>query len=123
MAVNVFLAFIFDPPFEEKVMWMNAVVEESHQRGYEVRFWFFRKRSIICAALLNVDVDADTGTDLYRALQARGVEWDDLEAAETDEFERARVVSPGKEFLTDKSLPGWLCLEPIPKWTPTTPGA
>ena len=94
---NTFLAFVFDPPLEEKLAAINAVIEEAHQREHEVRFWLFDDRLIICVAV--PDIGVDTGTDLYNALRTRNMAWDELECAAPGEFYRAPAVPPGHRLL------------------------
>ncbi|MBN1318452.1 MAG: hypothetical protein JXA42_23430 [Anaerolineales bacterium] len=96
-AENAYLAFIFDPPLEEKLAAINAVVGEAHRRGQEVRFWMVGDRLIVCAAVPNIGVD--TGMGLYNALQAQNVAWEELEFAAPAEFYRALVILEGYKFM------------------------
>ena len=94
---NAFLAFIFDPPLEGKLAAINTVIEEAHRRRRVVRFWLFDHRLIICVAV--PDIGVDTGMDLYHALRAQNVAWDELECAAPAEFYQAPAVPPGYKFL------------------------
>ena len=105
---KTFLAFVFDPPLEGKLVAINIVIEEAHRRGREVRFWLFDHRLIVCVAV--PDIGVDTGTDLYNALRTRNVAWDELECAAPAEFYRAPAVPPGHRLLVYPAGGEWRTL-------------
>ena len=105
---NTFLAFIFDPPPEAKLAAINTVIEAAHCRGREVRCWTFDDRLIVCVAV--PDAGVDTGMDLYNALRAQNVKWDELECAAPAEFYQALAVPPGHNLSVYAVIGGWRTL-------------
>ena len=105
---NVFLAFVFDPPLDGKLEAINTVIEEVHRRGHEVRCWTFDDSLIVCVSV--PDAGVDTGMDLYNALRAQNVKWDELECAAPAEFYQALAVPPGHNLSVYAVIGGWRTL-------------
>lgn len=108
-----YAAYVFDRA-ESRQVDVQAVLQHATRLGYPVRYWWLSDamdlqghpdRLIIC--VLHPSISEDAGMDLYEALRAAQVEWDDLDAAALDEYsgfgrpvdDISKVALPGGNLL------------------------
>ena len=89
---HFYAAYIFDKAENRRVD-VNTLIEHALRLGYPVRYWWlsdamdlqgYPDRLIVCVH--HPSRSEDAGMDLYKALRAAQVEWDDLDAAALEEY-------------------------------------
>jgi len=89
---HFYAAYVFDQAETHRVD-ITTLIDEAQRLGYPVRYWWLSQamdiqkgpdRLIVCVHHPRNDENA--GMDLYDALQARQVSYDELDAAVLDEY-------------------------------------
>ena len=106
---HFYAAYIFDTA-ENRPGDINALLENAIRLGYPVRYWWlsdamdlqgYSDRLVVCVH--HPSSSEDAGMDLYEALRAAQINWDDLDAAVVEEYRGfGRPVADISKF----ALPG-----------------
>jgi hypothetical protein len=89
---HFYAAYIFDQAETHRED-INTLIDEAQHLGYPVRYWWLSQaidiqnspdRLIVCVH--HPSNDENAGMDLYAALQARQVSYDELDSAILDEY-------------------------------------
>jgi hypothetical protein len=89
---HFYAAYIFDQA-ETHQQDIQAVIEQAHQLGYPLRYWWLSDamdlqgspdRLIVCVH--HPLHSENAGMDLYDALKEKGVNWDELDSAAVEEY-------------------------------------
>ncbi|MCL4266678.1 MAG: hypothetical protein KJ069_26030 [Anaerolineae bacterium] len=108
---HTYLAYIFDTPIHYRED-ITAVIKQAWAHGYPVRYWWLSEaipmgdeypdRLIICTHCPSRD--EDTGLDLYEALEAADITWNELEAASVEEYQRlGKTIRESTDIFTPES--------------------
>lgn len=89
---DFYAAYIFDQPISREAD-ITQVIDQAQEQGYPLRYWWLSQamdlmdspdRLIVCVH--HPGGSSNAGMDLYQTLHDGGVTWDDLEAADMDEY-------------------------------------